>query len=168
MEVRRNVSKRTKRIKCVHKLSYEDRMKSLGLCSLANRRIYLDLVLLYRIVFNLCPIPFDKFFTFSTTNTVSRGHQFKLMPRQCRTDIFKYFFTNRVISHWNNLPTEIVSCGSISTFKRRISKISFNLGWCLHYTKLCINRMFNDLIGWILEAIGSGFHPNFFNHILES
>jgi hypothetical protein len=35
-------------------------------------------------------------------------HNLKIMNRKQRTDIGKYYFMNRTIEHWNQLPAEIL------------------------------------------------------------
>ena len=44
----------------------------------------------------------------------------KLDKPKFRLDIRKNAFAIRVIDHWNNLPTKIRECSSISTFKSNV------------------------------------------------
>ena len=41
----------------------------------------------------------------------------------CTIDATKYFFSNRVINTWNNLPDMVVHSPTLSTFKRHLSVI---------------------------------------------
>ena len=38
------------------------------------------------------------------------------------TNLYSHFFTNRVINNWNNLPCNIVTAGTLNTFKNLIDK----------------------------------------------
>ena len=124
-----NVQRRyTKRIYGLWDVPYEDRLERLGLSTLRNRRIFLDLLLLYKIVFNLCSIPFDSLFTFAPNVRQTRGHNLKLFHSHTRTDCFKYFYSNRVVHHWNMLSSDIINVGSYAGFKRKIMPIIFDDG----------------------------------------
>jgi len=47
----------------------------------------------------------------------TRGHVSKLFVRQSRVDVRKYFFGNRVVKIWINLPATVEDFASIRTFK---------------------------------------------------
>jgi len=40
------------------------------------------------------------------TPTATRGHPYKLFITRCFTDVRKYFFCNRVVKIWNELPSD--------------------------------------------------------------
>jgi len=42
----------------------------------------------------------------------------KLHQGNIRLDIWKRFFTERVVSHWNRLPREVVMASSLSEFRK--------------------------------------------------
>jgi len=52
----------------------------------------------------------------------------KIMDRKLRTDIGKYFFVNRTIKNWNQLPAEVL--GTLlckpKTFRNRAGKAIMN------------------------------------------
>ena len=51
----------------------------------------------------------------------TRGHQYKLKKYRSRLDIRKHFFSNRVVSHWNSLPSHVVDADTLLTFKKRLN-----------------------------------------------
>ena len=63
-----------KRLRGLRNLSYSDRLTKLGLCTLELRRLHLDLLYCYKVVFGLVNVNFDDFFALST-NTNTRGHK---------------------------------------------------------------------------------------------
>jgi len=56
---------------------------------------------------NICQLP-------SAPVTALRGHDFKLMKRHCRSHARLTFFSFRVATLWNNLPSEVVSAPSLN------------------------------------------------------
>ena len=43
----------------------------------------------------------------------TRGHKAALVKEQCRLDIRKYFFSQRVINEWNKLPNDCVNASTV-------------------------------------------------------
>ena len=114
----RTICKRTG----ISELSYSDRLHNLGLQSLEYRRIFSDLVLCYKIVYQTVDLKRDDFFYIPLLST-TRGHsckiQHKCIPhRSCRY----HFFSNRVIHMWNSLPQHIVTAKDVKVFKSLLSK----------------------------------------------
>ena len=46
----------------------------------------------------------------------SRGHKAALVKEQCRLDMGKYAFSQRVINEWNKLSNDCVNVSSVNIF----------------------------------------------------
>ena len=54
-----------------------------------------------------------------------RRHKLSLRnPFRFTSDIGKYFFTNRVIKIWNDLPETLVNAETIATFKTGLNSVN--------------------------------------------
>jgi len=82
----------TKRLRGLRNLSYCDRLTKLGLCTLEQRRLHLDLLYCYKIVFGLVNANFDDFFALST-NANTRGHKYKLFKPRSTASITTTIYT---------------------------------------------------------------------------
>jgi len=67
-------------------LSHSERLRRLSLPSLELRRLYLDLVFCYKVVFGLVSINFDDYFEVQSA-LGTRGHTYKLFKPRCTASI---------------------------------------------------------------------------------
>ena len=49
-----------------------------------------------------------------------RGHKYKLSLTRANKDIYKYFFSNRVVNDWNSLPENIVMSEDVKKFEKAL------------------------------------------------
>jgi len=101
--------------------SYAERLSITGLERLDVRRLRLDLTLTYKILFGLTCIQSSDFFSRSPLQS-TRGHEYKLFVPNCKTDCRKFFFSNRVLNAWNNLPADTTDFSSLSRFRSCLFK----------------------------------------------
>ena len=59
----------------------------------------------------------------------TRGHKVALVKEQCRLDMRKYSFSQRVINEWNKLPNDCVNASSVNMFKNRIDRYLIRAGY---------------------------------------
>ena len=100
-----------------HVLLHPD-LKALKIPSLYFRQKRGDMIQTFKIIKGFDRIPADKIFQFS--NSVTRGHSFKLPKKLCRLDVRKFFFANRVVNDWNGLPPNVVNAETVNQFKDRL------------------------------------------------
>ena len=109
----------TKLIPTLRSLPYKTRLKRLGLQTLEARRLRGQLIEVFKILngFDLVNNILVR-----DENPLTRNNGQKLIGKRFRTDVAKYFFTNRIVDAWNILPANVVASNSINEFKNRLDK----------------------------------------------
>ena len=101
--------------------TYPDRLKELDILSLENRRVYLDLVEVFKIIYGFNNVTRSDYFTLNCDIDwrPTRGNDcpLNIVTQRCNLDIRRYFFTVRVASPWNGLPNHIKLMTKLTPFK---------------------------------------------------
>ena len=110
--------------------TYEERLDSVGLTTLADRRVRGDMIETFRTIKGFNRVDKSNWFQFRcssntratrSTVTIVDGDVCErddvLFMEKVRVDTRKFFFTNRVINRWNQLPDEVKNKKSIDAFK---------------------------------------------------
>jgi len=67
-------------------------------------------------------------------NSVTRGSKYKLRQSHCKYDLWRHFFTNRIVAIWSSLADYVVDAHSVNVFKNSLDR-HFVLGMtlnCIH------------------------------------
>jgi hypothetical protein len=120
LELEKVQRRATKLISNISHLSYEERLKSLRLDSLAIRRRRNDMLQVYRIIHGIDNINASDFFEFSS-DSITRGHRYKINKPRVITSQRQNTFSIRIVNDWNSLNNDTVSSESINIFKTRLA-----------------------------------------------
>jgi len=102
----------------------EVNLRRLHLPSLELRRLHVDLVWCYKILFSIVETPTEDFFM-PSTYVSTWGHQYELFKKPHVSRTRANFFSESIVNAWNFLP-DIVGFSSLSRFKRSIHKVDFS------------------------------------------
>ena len=81
--------------------------------------------MVYKIVYKLIDLKFEEFFTYNLNPT--RGHNLKLMHNFSRVNCRKFYFANRVVPIWNDLPYDLVNKTPLQAFKKGLNQMDFKV-----------------------------------------
>ena len=109
----------TKMIPKLRNISYEMRLKECGLTTLETRRLRGDQIEVFKILNGYENIDRNIFFTVKEGRR-TRGHGVALAKKQCRLDIRKFSFSQRIVNEWNKLSADCVGARSVNMFKNKI------------------------------------------------
>ena len=113
----------TRTVPGLARMEYQDQLKVLNIWSLEERRNRADLLETFKVVKGLSTMPANSFFEISKDKR-TRGHDWKLVKHHCRTDVRKFFFSERVINRWNQLDQVSIEAKTLNAFKSQLERIT--------------------------------------------
>ena len=92
-----------------------------SLPSLLSRRNIADLCEVYKYTHGLYKNGLTEMFKYSETQL--RGHELKLQKKFFGTTPRRKFFSERIVTQWNNLPEDVIKAPSIASFREKLRSL---------------------------------------------
>lgn len=117
----RTLRRATKIPLSLRQLSYQDRLVRLNLSTLTKRRQTADLVETFKILSNTYSTQtLSTLFIRSPVENL-RGHNLRLRVGRFQRLHRKNFLSNRVVRHWNRLPSNVVTLTNVASFRQAVN-----------------------------------------------
>ena len=103
------------------KVSYDERLVQLEIPKLQFRHTVTDLTTVYQIMHGWVDLPLEELFQPSYRRSQLRAlHPLMIRVPMCRLNLCRSFFSSRVVSAWNRLPSSVVMAPSTQSFRHRL------------------------------------------------
>ena len=110
------------------RLSYEERLRKIGLPTLEYRRLRSDLIQVYRLFSGIDRVSPTVFFSLFrddeeviSDRVVTRGNSRKIQKERYVRRLRKDSFAYRVVNPWNKLDNDVVLAPNINIFKSKLN-----------------------------------------------
>ena len=125
----------TKMIPSLRNLSYEERLKKLGMFSSRRRRLRFDVIEVFKIIHGIDKVNQGKFFCIDEDGRTRRHSLCLEIRKHVNSNIGLTFFTKKA-KYWNHLTNEVVTCKSLNTFKIKLDEFMTTKGQIVIYCSL--------------------------------
>ena len=113
----------TKAVPGLRNMTYDERLKKLGLLRLEDRRIRGDMIETYKIITGKEDVNSGLFFDMAPVRGDPEStRNLKIYKKSFNTNKRKYTFSQRVVGKWNGLSNEEVNAAKTSGFKAKYDK----------------------------------------------
>uniref|UniRef100_M3XHM8 Reverse transcriptase domain-containing protein n=1 Tax=Latimeria chalumnae TaxID=7897 RepID=M3XHM8_LATCH len=109
----------TRLIEGMEGLNYSERLQKLHMFTLEKRRMRGDMITVFKILHDPDTMVHDELFHL-VNESRTRGHNLRVRGGKFKTNVRKYYFSERVVNLWNMLPCVAVEAKSINVFKNEL------------------------------------------------
>jgi hypothetical protein len=102
-------------------LEYKDRLRKLKLSTLKYRCLRGDMIETYKLTSGIYDSTLPILLHYNK-DTRMRGHNKKLSKQRCNKNIQTNFFTQHIVTTWNQLPDTILNAPTMQSFENRLDK----------------------------------------------
>ena len=135
-----NVQRRaSKQVPSLKELSYEDRLRTLKLPTLAYRRYRGDMIEVFKVTHSIYDIVASRGLLEMDQGSITRGHRYKINKKGCHLNIRLNSFTHRVVDQWNNLPDWVVDAKTVHALKVDWTSCGMGVRLCFHRMRMSGN-----------------------------
>lgn len=108
-------------------MSYKDRLHKLDMKSLQERRVYFDLVFLYKIIHGLTNLNFNDYFVFRKNQHNLRGNSHKIDTLlKFKSNQWSFSFFARVVKFWDFIPEDVALSLTLNIFKFKVKQLDLS------------------------------------------
>ena len=107
--------------------SYADRLTKVNMKSLKDRRLFFDLVLIFRIVRGLSDLKFEDYYYFKPRRYALRGNPNRICSKfDFTSKQMQNCFFFRAVKLWNSLPCDLATAPSLQLFKIKLRQTNLD------------------------------------------
>ena len=121
----------TKEVAGMRDISYEDRLRELGLYSVSGRLLRADLIKIWKLLKFENHEELSQLFQVSRVES-TRGHNLRLIMPICRTEIMRRSLMARRVLLWNRLPANVVEASTLGCFKGGLDRVMGEMFYSVH------------------------------------
>ena len=115
------IQRKFTKIRGLHEQPYADRLKSLHIPTLEDRRFCADMLYIFKVPHHKIDCSLANL-GFTLLQSKTRGKNLNFVQRRATSKLYASLFPHRAASSWNKLPLNALNVKSIHSFKQSVNK----------------------------------------------